>query len=69
MRQLSVGKQGVYRGGLGHPDTILIHSEDSSDVTLVNTNESHYPGNANIILTDLLTAPLFSEEKNCTHTL
>lgn len=67
--QLSVWKQGVYRRSPGHPDTVLIHSEDRSDVTHVNTNESHYPGNANIILTDLLTTPLFIEVQNCTHTL
>lgn len=69
VRQLSIWKQGVYRGSPGHPNAVLTHSEDRSDVTHVNTNESHYPGNANIILTDLLTTPLFIEEQNCTHTL
>lgn len=54
---------------IGEVQAILIHSEDSSDVTPVNTNESHYLGNANIILTDLFATPLFSEEQNSTHTL
>lgn len=43
-------KASVYRGSPGHPDTVLIHSEDSSDVAPVDTNEFHYPGNANVIL-------------------
>lgn len=59
----------VSRGSPGHSGTVITHSEDSFDLTPVNTKESHCPGNANIILADLLTTPLFSEEQKCTHTL
>lgn len=56
-------------GSPGHSDTVIIHSDGSFELTPVNTKEFHCPSNANIILAELLTTPLFSEEQNCTYTL